>query len=78
MKRGSPMENKTRANKLYDLMKFLITIFAPALIVLITGLGGLLEWENTDLITGVIALFMTFFASLLQISSTKYHSNKGE
>ena len=77
MKRGLKMENnKTRQNKLYDIAKFLVTIFMPALSVLLTGLGVLYNWANTELITGTIALFMTFFASILQISSNNYHDKK--
>ena len=68
--------NKTRQNKLYDIAKFLVTIFMPALITLITGLGVLFNWADTELLTGALALFMTFFASILQISSTNYHNEK--
>ena len=66
--------NKTSKNKWYDLSKFLVTIFMPALITLLTGLGVLFNWANTELITGALALFMTFFASILQISSNNYHT----
>lgn len=69
-------DNKTSQNKWYDLSKFLVTIFMPALITLLTGLGVLFNWTDTELITGAIALFMTFFASILQISSIKYHNEK--
>lgn len=68
--------NKSRQNKLYDIAKFLVTIFMPALSVLLTGLGVLFNWTNTELITGTIALFITFFASILQISSNNYHNEK--
>ena len=68
--------NKTRQNKFYDIAKFLVTIFMPALITLITGLGILFNWTDTELLTGTLALFMTFFASILQISSNNYHNEK--
>ena len=69
-------DNKTTQNKWYDIAKFLVTIFMPALITLITGLGMLYDWSDTELLTGTLALFMTFFASILQISSIKYHNEK--
>lgn len=68
--------NKTTQNKWYDLAKFLVTIFTPALITLVTGLGVLFNWADTELLTGALALFMTFFASILQISSISYHNKK--
>ena len=77
MKRGLTMDNnKTTQNKWYDIAKFLVTIFTPALITLITGLGVLFDWADTELLTGALALFMTFFASILQISSNNYHDKK--
>lgn len=69
-------DNKTTQNKWYDITKFLVTIFTPALITLITGLGVLFNWADTELLTGALALFMTFFASILQISSINYHNKK--
>ena len=77
MKRGLKMDNnKTTQNKWYDIAKFLVTIFMPALITLLTGLGVLFDWADTELLTGTLALFMTFFASILQISSINYHNKK--
>lgn len=69
-------DNKTSQNKRYDIAKFLVTIFIPSLITLLTGLGVLFNWADTELLTGTLALFMTFFASLLQISSINYHNKK--
>lgn len=69
-------DNKTSQNKWYDLAKFLVTIFMPALITLLTGLGVLFSFDDIELLTGTLALFMTFFASILQISSIKYHNEK--
>ena len=69
-------DNKTSQNKWYDLSKFLVTIFMPALITLVTGLGVLFNWTDTEILTGTLALFMTFFASILQFSSINYHNKK--
>lgn len=64
-------------NKQYDLYKKLVTVVAPALITLITGLGALYKFDSTA-ITGTLALITTFVGTVLGISSKKYNENSGE
>lgn len=64
-------------NKQYDLYKKLVTVVAPALITLITGLGALYKFDSTA-ITGTLALITTFAGTVLGISSKKYNENSGE
>ena len=65
------------SNKQYDLMKKLVTVVAPALITLITGLGALYKFDSTA-ITGTLALLTTFVGTVLGISSKKYNEAQGE
>ena len=64
-------------NKQYDLYKKLVTVVAPALITLITGLGALYKSDSTA-ITGTLALLTTFTGTVLGISSKKYNEAQGE
>ena len=64
-------------NKQYDLYKKLVTVVAPALITLITGLGALYKLDSTA-ITGTLALLTTFTGTVLGISSKKYNEAQGE
>lgn len=64
-------------NKQYDLYKKLVTVVAPALITLITGLGALYKFDSTA-ITGTLALITTFTGTVLGISSKKYNEAQGE
>ena len=64
-------------NKQYDLYKKLVTVVAPALITLITGLGALYKFDSTA-ITGTLALLTTFTGTVLGISSKKYNESRGE
>lgn len=64
-------------NKQYDLYKKLVTVVAPALITLITGLGALYRFDSTA-ITGTLALLTTFTGTVLGISSKKYNEAQGE
>nr|DAJ55019.1 MAG TPA: holin [Caudoviricetes sp.] len=64
-------------NKQYDFYKKLVTVVAPALITLITGLGALYKFDSTA-ITGTLALLTTFTGTVLGISSKKYNEAQGE
>lgn len=64
-------------NKQYDFYKKLVTVVAPALIILITGLGALYKFDSTA-ITGTLALLTTFTGTVLGISSKKYNEAQGE
>ncbi len=64
-------------NKQYDLYKKIVTVVAPALITLITGLGALYKFDSTA-ITGTLALLTTFTGTVLGISSKKYNEAQGE
>ena len=64
-------------NKQYDFYKKLVTVVAPALITLITGLGALYKFDSTA-ITGTLALLTTFTGTALGISSKKYNEAQGE
>jgi len=58
-------------NKVYDNMKWVLTIAAPAVIVLIKALGTIYNF-NTDVITATIAAIAAFAGSLFMVSSTQY------
>lgn len=61
-------------DKLYNVLKWLILIFAPALISLISGLGALLGFDAT-IIVGVIGLVATFIGSLIGVSTYNYNKD---
>jgi len=58
-------------NKVYDNMKWVLTIVTPAVIVLIKALGAIYNF-NTDAITATIAAIAAFAGSLFMVSSTQY------
>ncbi|HFI0687012.1 TPA: phage holin [Streptococcus suis] len=61
------------SNKTYDFLKYLVTIFAPALMTLIAGFGATGLLANTETIVTVIGLFATFIGALIGVSSHNYH-----
>jgi uncharacterized membrane protein len=58
-------------NKVYDNMKWLLTVAVPAVIVLLKALGAIYNF-NTDAITATIAAIATFAGSLFMVSSTQF------
>ena len=58
-------------NKVYDKLKWVLTIVTPAVVVLIKALGAIYNF-NTDIITATIAAIATFAGSLFMVSSTRY------
>lgn len=63
------------SNKTYDILKWVLVIFIPALIVLISKLGGIYHFD-TDTIIETIGAFATFFGVILGISTYNYRANK--
>ena len=63
------------SNKVYDVLKYLILIVAPALITLISGLGVLFGFDAT-IINGVIALVSAFIGSLIGVSTKNYNKEQ--
>lgn len=62
-------------NETYDKIKFIVQIVAPALIVLIAGLGDLYAFDTSKVI-GLITLLTTFSGSVLGISSLRYNQKE--
>lgn len=59
------------SNKTYDKLKWLLLVFEPALVTLISGLGVALKWD-TKLIVTIIGLVSVFLGSITGISSLNY------
>lgn len=62
-------------DKVYDILKWVILIFVPALITFISGLGAILGFD-TSVITAIIALVATFIGSLIGVSTKAYNDEK--
>ena len=62
-------------DKIYDLLKWIVLIFVPALITFISGLGVLFGFDST-IIVGVIGLVATFIGSLIGVSTRNYYKEQ--
>ena len=62
-------------NKVYNIFKWGLIIFVPALLSLISGLGQIYEFDTEKIIL-TISLFSTFIGTITGISN--YNYKKGE
>ena len=59
-------------DKVYNVLKWLCLIFAPALITLLTTIFTLYNIPNVEVVTGTIAAIATFIGALIGVSSKSY------
>lgn len=62
-------------DRIYDIIKHIVTIILPAVSVLYAGLAGIWGWPFADEVTRTIAVVYTFLCSLMGISAIK--ANRG-
>ena len=56
-------------NRVYDAIKYIVTIIMPALSVLYVGLAGIWGWPYADEVSRTIAVLYTFLCAVMGISS---------
>lgn len=61
------------SNKTYDTLKWIILTVAPALMTLVSALGVLYGWRQTELTVAVIGAVTTFLGAITGVSSVKYN-----
>lgn len=61
------------SNKTYDVLKYLVTIFAPALMTLIAGFGSAGMLDDAQVYVTVIGLVTAFVGTLIGVSSHNYN-----
>lgn len=65
------------SNKVYDIAKWVLLTFVPALIYLITSLSDVYNF-NADIIIQTISIIATFAGLLVGISSVKYNKKNNK
>ena len=64
-------------NKTYDILKWILITVIPSLILLITTLGTIYNFEDvSNIICLTISAIATFISSILGISSSNYKKGK--
>lgn len=65
------------SNKVYDILKWILITFVPALILLISTLGTIYNFD-TEIIILTISAISTFLGSLLGISNINYKNRNSK
>ncbi|KAA9239982.1 MULTISPECIES: phage holin [Aerococcus] len=60
-------------NSTYDTLKWIILIVAPALMTLVSTIGGLYGWPQTEVTVAVIGAVTTFAGAITGVSSKNYN-----
>ena len=62
------------SNKAYDVLKWIVIIFMPALNGLIFTLGNVLQFDTT-VVCGIISAVHVFLGALIGVSTKNYNKN---
>lgn len=65
------------SNKVYDVLKWIVIVFLPALNTLIFALGNVLQFESS-VICGIISAVTVFLGALIGVSSVRYSKAEKE
>lgn len=64
------------SNKTYDVLKWLVWVFLPALGVFLGVLGQTLGWENTDTALTILTAFTTFLGAITGVSNREFNKEE--
>lgn len=64
-------------NKVYDILKWIVVIFLPALNTLIFALGGVLGFDSS-VVCGVISAVTVFLGALIGVSTHQYRKDQNK
>lgn len=65
------------SNKVYNMLKYFLMIFYPALTLLISTLGSIYNFDVEKILLTIGAI-VTFLGTITGISNIKYNKEKGE
>ena len=64
------------SNKTYDVLKWLVWLFLPALGVFVGVLGQSFGWKNTDTILTILTAFTTFLGTITGVSNREFNKEE--
>ena len=72
------MNNWTLTNKQYDILKWIVSIFIPALVTFLGTVMTSLGWAHTELFLKIAVAFQLFLGTIFKLSDVNYEKNKEE
>ena len=64
------------SNKAYDILKWLVWVFLPALGVFLGVLGQSLGWDNTDTLLTVLTASTAFLGAVTGVSNREFNKEE--
>ena len=64
------------SNKTYDVLKWLVWLFLPALGVFVGVLGQSFGWANTDTLLTILTAFTTFLGTITGVSNGEFNKEE--
>jgi len=65
------------SDKLYNILKWLCLIFAPALVTLVATIFALYHIDGAEIVCGTISAIATFIGALIGVSTKAYNKKNG-
>lgn len=64
------------ANKVYDVLKWIVVFVLPAIGTCVSALGVLWGWPNTTVYVGTISAITTCLGSIIGLSTINYNTQR--
>lgn len=72
------MNRNILPSKIYDILKWVVLVFLPALTTLVGLVGQALSWGNMEIVLTIMVGATTFLGTLLGVSNAQYKASKTE
>ena len=63
------------SNKVYNVLKWIVTIVLPAVSAAYFALAQVWGWPNAEQVVGTLAIITTFLGALLGVSTNSYNKS---
>lgn len=70
--------NSFLPDKVYDILKWIVLVFLPALTTLVGVIGSVYGWANLESILTIMTAVTTFLGAILGVSTAQYNQKNKE
>jgi hypothetical protein len=70
--------NSFLPDKVYDILKWIVLVFLPALTTLVGVIGSVYGWANLEPILTIMTAVTTFLGAILGVSTAQYNQKNKE
>ena len=70
--------NSFLPDKIYDILKWIVLVFLPALTTLVGVIGSVYGWANLESILTIMTAVTTFLGAILGVSTAQYNQKNKE